>query len=99
MISKIREFKSKLTNMLPMDKCGHAVYGTATYAVLAPFGELFALFCVVLIALLTEVFDYMGSGNAEFNDFVATITIPLVLYIGTFIEFDLVEYLLLLIKS
>jgi hypothetical protein len=84
------QMKKKLFNILPTwikkfkhaDKVAHAIYGTIFYLLanllLSP--DL-SLFTTVTLALGVEVYDKHGGGKADVLDFLATIIIPIILYI------------------
>lgn len=79
-IESIKKSKGILSKYLPCDKARHGFYTTAIYIGLALLNPTVAIVAVLALALLTEVFDKMGSGNADIWDFVAGVALPCILY-------------------
>ena len=82
--------KKKLFNILPTwlkqlkyaDKIAHAIYGTLFYILLALFlPREFAFFLTFIVGVLVEIADKQKGGESDFYDLIATIIVPIVLYI------------------
>lgn len=67
--------------MIPKDKLLHSFYGVLLYSVLAFFGSELAIVTVIVVALLKEVWDEYSHRSADFVDVIATVVLPLVLYV------------------
>lgn len=84
------QMKQKLFNILPTwvkkykhaDKIAHALYGTIFYLLtnLIVSTDL-SLFLTFTLAALIEVVDKYKGGKADVLDLLATIAIPILLYI------------------
>jgi hypothetical protein len=61
--------------VIPADKANHMIYGSMIYFVCHFFmPPVIALATVAIVAAAKEVYDgYSKTGNAEINDFVATV--------------------------
>lgn len=78
--------KQFLYNLFPKwinDKGKHAILGTLIYlGGWALFNSLIALVIVTIIGALVEIHDYLSKkGTPEFFDFLATVAIPIILYL------------------
>ena len=71
------DFLSKI----PKDKLLHSFYGTLTYIIISFFSHNIAMFSVIALAVSKEVYDDRKYGGFDWKDIVATIIIPLLLYI------------------
>ena len=80
--------KQLLFNILPKkirslkyaDKIAHLIYGTIIYLLLSFISKDVALFSIFTTALLIEFVDKLRYNKADILDFLATITIPVILY-------------------
>jgi len=77
--------KKQLSKLIPKDKLLHNFWGKYIWLVVFLFSLLFfdfqasgliALSLSLLVAVLIEVYDYFGSGEAELLDIIATVEIP-----------------------
>jgi hypothetical protein len=64
---------SKIKSLLANDKFLHFVFGLALFAILIPFGTIFAFVGVLLVAAAKEVLDSLGMGTSDPADFVFTL--------------------------
>lgn len=82
--------KNKLFNILPKaikklryaDKIAHAIYGTIFYLLTnmltSPDLSLFTTFA---LAVIVEIYDKYKGGKADVLDILATIAMPIILYV------------------
>ena len=81
--------KKKLFNILPSrlkklryaDKIAHAFYGTAFYLIISLISNDLALFLTFALAIGVEVNDKYKDGKADMLDVLATIAIPIILFL------------------
>ena len=66
---------------LPHDKLLHSFYGTIVYLLTALINPLFGIICVVLIAVAKELYDEFIYGGFDWVDIVATLGIPMALFL------------------
>jgi len=68
---------------LPQDKANHALYGLALYSIITIFSSsLIALSVVVIVATCKEIYDsFTTKHDAEANDILATISMPMMLFL------------------
>jgi len=68
---------------LPQDKANHAFYGLALYSIIVMLGShTIALGIVVIVATCKEIYDsFTTSHDAEANDILATISMPMMLFL------------------
>ena len=71
------DFLSKI----PKDKLLHSFYGTLTYIIVSCFSNDVAMLSVIVLAVSKEVYDERKYGGFDWKDIVATIIIPILLYI------------------
>ena len=74
----------RLLNMLANmshDKLLHSFYGTLIYICVSFVDSSFALLVVALIAVVKEVYDRVDYGRFDWKDIVATVFIPIILYV------------------
>lgn len=86
--------KKKLFEILPSclkklkhgDKIAHVIYGTLFYLLLSliTYNEL-ALFATFCLATGVEIYDKYKGGKSDILDILATIIIPLILFLLKFI--------------
>lgn len=76
-------FGRKFNSLKHSDKYKHAIFGTLIYlGIWAFFSSLIALIVVLIIGALVEIYDYLSKkGTPEFFDFLATVAIPIILYL------------------
>ena len=78
---------SKVLNYLasiPNDKLLHIFYGVLIYLVAALISPVFGVIAVVVIAIAKEVYDEIVYGGFDWKDIIATILIPMMLFIKEF---------------
>lgn len=81
--------KKKLFNILPSwlkklkhaDKLAHAFYGTIFYLLVSLISSDLALFLTFSLAVGVEIYDKYKGGKSDFLDLLATILIPIIIYI------------------
>ena len=66
---------------IPKDKLLHSFYGVLIYLVAAVVSPVFGVIAVVVIALAKEVSDEIRYGGFDWKDIVATVAIPMVLFL------------------
>lgn len=66
---------------IPKDKLLHNLYGTLIYLLFSVFDENFSILYVIAIAVLKEVYDEYRYNGFDSYDILATIAIPLLLYL------------------
>ena len=71
------DFLSKI----PKDKLLHSFYGTLAYIVVSCFSHYVAMLSVIVLAVSKEVYDDIKYGGFDWKDIVATVVIPILLYI------------------
>lgn len=70
-------------NSIPKDKLLHSFYGTLIYSTTSMIDPSIAIATVIIIAISKEIYDNLSNkGTPELMDIVATIAIPLILFIG-----------------
>ena len=75
---------SKVLNYLasiPHDKLLHSFYGTLTYIIVSCFSHDVAMLSVIALAVSKEVWDEKKYGGFDWKDIIATVVIPMLLYI------------------
>lgn len=71
---------------IPHDKANHFIYGCVIcYLADFKFSAIVCLLVVIIVGILTEVWDYYHKGKVEVLDFVATIAPGLFMVLKTFI--------------
>jgi hypothetical protein len=81
--------KKKLFNILPSwlkklryaDKIAHAFYGTLFYLLISLIDIDLALFLTFALAIGVEIYDKYKGGKADILDALATIAIPIILFL------------------
>ena len=71
----------KLLSNIPHDKLLHSFYGSLIYICVSFIDSSFALTLVILIAITKELYDRYSYGKFDYKDIVATMMMPIVLYI------------------
>ena len=66
---------------IPKDKLLHSFYGVLIYLVAALVSPMFGAIAVVVIAIAKEVYDEIKYGGFDWVDIVATVAIPMVLFL------------------
>ena len=66
---------------IPKDKLLHSFYGVLIYLVAALVSPLFGIIAVVVIAIAKEVYDEIKYGGFDLVDIVATVAIPMALFL------------------
>lgn len=66
---------------IPKDKLLHNFYGVLIYLVAALVSPVFGIIAVVVIAIAKEVYDEIKYGGVDWVDIVATVAIPMVLFL------------------
>ena len=66
---------------IPKDKLLHSFYGVLIYLVAALVSPVFGVIAVVVIAIAKEVYDEIKYGGFDLVDIVATVAIPMVLFL------------------
>ena len=66
---------------IPKDKLLHSFYGVLIYLVAALVSPMFGVIAVVVIAVAKEVYDEIKYGGFDWVDIVATVAIPMVLFL------------------
>ena len=66
---------------IPKDKLLHSFYGVLIYLVAAVVSPVFGVIAVVVIALAKEVSEEIRYGGFDWKDIVATVAIPMVLFL------------------
>ena len=66
---------------IPKDKLLHSFYGVLIYLVAALVSPMFGIIAVVVIAIAKEVSDEIRYGGFDWKDIVATVAIPMVLFL------------------
>lgn len=69
---------------IPHDKLLHSFYGAIVYLLTALINPLFGIICVVLVAVVKELYDEFIYGGFDWKDIVATILIPMLLFVKEF---------------
>ena len=66
---------------IPKDKLLHNFYGVLIYLVAALVSPMFGIIAVVVIAVAKEVCDEIKYGGFDWVDIVATVVVPMVLFL------------------
>lgn len=66
---------------IPKDKLLHSFYGVLIYLVAALVSPMFGIIAVVIVAVAKEVYDEIKYGGFDLVDIIATVGIPLLLFI------------------
>ena len=66
---------------IPKDKLLHIFYGVLIYLVAALVSPMFGVIAVVVIAVAKEVYDERKYGGFDWKDIIATVAIPMVLFL------------------
>lgn len=67
---------------IPQDKLLHSFYGVLVYSVVAILDVGLAMWAVVVVALTKEVWDEYKYSRFDWIDIVATVALPLALFIS-----------------
>ena len=66
---------------IPKDKLLHSFYGVLIYLVAVLVSPMFGIIAVVIVAVAKEVYDEIKYGGFDWGDIVATVAIPMVLFL------------------
>ena len=66
---------------IPKDKLLHSFYGVLIYLVAVLASPMFGIIAVVIVAVAKEVYDEIKYGGFDWGDIVATVAIPMVLFL------------------
>lgn len=66
---------------IPKDKLLHSFYGVLIYLVAALVNPMFGIIAVIVIAIAKEVYDEIKYGGFDWVDIVATVAIPMALFL------------------
>ena len=66
---------------IPKDKLLHSFYGVLIYLVAAVVSPMFGIIAVVVISVAKEVYDEIKYGGFDWVDIVATVAIPMILFL------------------
>ena len=67
--------------LIPNDKLLHSFYGTCIYILLSFVNPLFGIIFVIIVAIAKEIYDEIVYGGFNWKDIIATIAIPMLLFI------------------
>lgn len=67
--------------LIPNDKLLHSFYGTCIYLLCSFINPLFGIIFVIIVAITKEVYDEIVYGGFDWKDIIATIVIPMLLFI------------------
>ena len=67
--------------LIPNDKLLHSFYGTILYVIVSCIDSLWALIIVIITAVLKELYDEVKYGGFDYKDIIATIAIPIIIYL------------------
>ena len=70
--------------LIPKDKLLHSFYGTVIYLLLSLFSPIVAILTVIFVAIAKEVYDEVKYKSFDIVDIIATILIPMILFIKEF---------------
>ena len=73
-------FFKKLT-LISKDKLLHSFYGTCIYLLCSFMNPLFGIISVIIVAIAKEVYDEIVYNGFDWKDIIATIAIPMLLFI------------------
>ena len=66
---------------IPKDKLLHSFYGVLIYLVAALVSPMFGIIAVVVIAVAKEAYDEIRYGGFDWKDIIATVAVPMVLFL------------------
>ena len=66
---------------IPKDKLLHSFYGVLIYLVAALVNPMFGILAVIVIAIAKELYDEFIYGGFDWVDIVATVGIPMLLFL------------------
>ena len=66
---------------IPKDKLLHNFYGVLIYLVAALVSPMFGIIAVVVIAVAKEIYDEIKYGGFDWVDIVATVAVPMILFL------------------
>ena len=83
--------KQQLFNILPTwlkslkyaDKIAHAIYGTLFYLLISLISPEVAILSTFILGVGIEAYDQNKGGKADVFDLLATLIIPIIIYIIT----------------
>ena len=67
--------------LIPNDKLLHSFYGTCIYLLCSFINPLFGIISVIIVAIAKEVYDEIVYSGFDWKDIIATIAIPMLLFI------------------
>ena len=67
--------------LIPNDKLLHSFYGTVIYLLLSLFSPIVAILTVIFVAIAKEVYDEIKYKSFDIVDIIATILIPVLLFV------------------
>lgn len=67
--------------LIPSDKLLHSFYGTCIYLLCSFINPLFGIISVIIVAIAKEAYDEFAYGGFDWKDIIATIAIPMLLFI------------------
>ena len=66
---------------IPHDKLLHSFYGILIYVVASLVNPMFGILAVIVAAVAKELYDEFIYGGFDWKDIIATVGIPLLLFI------------------
>lgn len=66
---------------IPKDKLLHSFYGVLVYLIAALVSPMFGIIAVVVLAVAKEVYDEIKYGGFDWVDIVATVAVPMALFL------------------
>lgn len=69
---------------IPHDKLLHSFYGIVIYLLLSLFSPIVAILTVIFVAIAKEIYDEIVFSGFDWKDIIATILIPMMLFIKEF---------------
>ncbi len=66
---------------IPKDKLLHSFYGILIYVVASLVSPMFGIIAVVVIAIAKEIYDEFIYGGFDWKDIIATVAVPMVLFL------------------
>lgn len=66
---------------IPHDKLLHSFYGTIVYILLSYINPSIAIAAVFILAISKEIYDEIKYGGFDYKDIIATIVIPILIYL------------------
>ena len=66
---------------IPKDKLLHSFYGVLIYLAAALVNPMFGIVTVIVIAVTKELYDEIRYGGFDWKDIIATVAVPMVLFL------------------